>query len=145
MNASPTDQEQLRLLEIFHYIVGGITALFSLFPLIHVAFGVAMITGGFGPQKPEEPPIELFGGFIVAIGLLFVLFGEVLAFCMILAGRKLAKRIGYTFVFVIACIECLFMPFGTALGVCTIIVLQRESVKRLFGRATPPTMPPIPQ
>jgi hypothetical protein len=28
---------------------------------------------------------------------------------------------------------CLFMPFGTLLGVFTIIVLQRDSVRRLYG------------
>jgi hypothetical protein len=32
-----------------------------------------------------------------------------------------------------ACIECLFIPFGTILGVFTIIVLSRESVKTLFS------------
>jgi hypothetical protein len=34
-----------------------------------------------------------------------------------------------------ACIECLFIPFGTILGVFTIIVLSRESVKTLFAIA----------
>jgi hypothetical protein len=34
-----------------------------------------------------------------------------------------------------ACIECLFLPFGTILGVFTIIVLSRESVKALFPTA----------
>jgi len=29
---------------------------------------------------------------------------------------------------------CLMMPFGTVLGVFTIIVLMRESVKEMFGR-----------
>jgi len=38
----------------------------------------------------------------------------------------------YWFAFVMACIECLFIPFGTILGVFTIIVLSRESVKTLF-------------
>ena len=33
---------------------------------------------------------------------------------------------------VMAGIECLFMPFGTVLGVFTIIVLMRESVKEMF-------------
>jgi hypothetical protein len=34
-------------------------------------------------------------------------------------------------------IECIFMPVGTVLGVFTIIVLMRDSVKELFGhRAT---------
>jgi hypothetical protein len=36
------------------------------------------------------------------------------------------------FVFVVACCECLFMPFGTILGVFTIILLSRESVKSAF-------------
>jgi hypothetical protein len=31
-----------------------------------------------------------------------------------------------------ACIECMFMPFGTVLGVFTIIVFIRQSVKALF-------------
>jgi len=34
---------------------------------------------------------------------------------------------------VMACVECLFIPFGTILGVFTIIVLLRESVKALFA------------
>jgi len=33
----------------------------------------------------------------------------------------------------IACVECLFIRFGTILGVFTIIVLLRESVKALFA------------
>jgi len=35
---------------------------------------------------------------------------------------------------VIAGIECLFMPFGTVLGVFTLVVLVRPSVKELFLR-----------
>ena len=49
-----------------------------------------------------------------------------------ICGRALARRTRYWFVFVIACIECLFMPFGTILGVFTLIVLSRESIKNLF-------------
>jgi hypothetical protein len=30
-------------------------------------------------------------------------------------------------------VECVFMPFGTALGVFTILVLNRQSVKELFN------------
>jgi hypothetical protein len=35
----------------------------------------------------------------------------------------------------IAGIECIFIPFGTVLGVFTIIVLMRPTVKELFGVA----------
>jgi hypothetical protein len=34
---------------------------------------------------------------------------------------------------VIAAVECIFFPFGTVLGVLTIIVLMRPSIKSLFG------------
>ena len=52
---------------------------------------------------------------------------------MFLVGRGLAQRKRYMFCLVVACVECLFMPFGTVLGVFTIIVLSRDSVKALFG------------
>ena len=52
---------------------------------------------------------------------------------MVLAGRYLARRERYTFCLVVAGVECMFMPFGTVLGVFTIIVLSRPSVKDLFG------------
>ena len=34
---------------------------------------------------------------------------------------------------VVAAVECIFMPFGTVLGVFTIIVLMRPGVKERFG------------
>jgi len=34
---------------------------------------------------------------------------------------------------VMAAVECMIVPFGTVLGVLTIIVLSRDKVKRLFG------------
>ena len=37
-----------------------------------------------------------------------------------------------------AAISCAFMPFGTVLGVFTLIVLLRPGVKELFGVGTAP-------
>ncbi len=34
-------------------------------------------------------------------------------------------------------VACMFMPFGTVLGVFTIIVLLRDSVKELFSVTEP--------
>ena len=61
------------------------------------------------------------------------LIGQAIAVCMILAGRFIARRKRYWFIFIMACIECALFPFGTVLGVFTIITLSRESVKTLFG------------
>ena len=65
--------------------------------------------------------------------LAIVLLGIAIAICILIAGRSLAKHRHYWFAFAIACVECLFIPFGTILGVFTIIVLLRESVKALFA------------
>jgi hypothetical protein len=55
------------------------------------------------------------------------------AVLVLVAGSFIARRTHYTFCFVAACVECLFMPFGTVLGVFTILVLNRQSVKGLFN------------
>jgi hypothetical protein len=45
----------------------------------------------------------------------------------------LKRHTNYTYCLVVAAIECMFTPFGTVLGVLTIIVLVRPTVKALFG------------
>jgi hypothetical protein len=59
--------------------------------------------------------------------------GLSLAICIAVAGRKLDRRTGHLYCLVIAGLECFFMPFGTVLGVLTILVLIRPSVKLMFG------------
>jgi hypothetical protein len=135
VNTPSTDQEQLQLLAIFHYIVGGLGVFFACFPLIHFGFGMVMIFSpqSFGDSANNQPP-AFFGWLFATLGAVFFLIGQTMAVCIIFTGRFLQRRTRYTFVFVMACIECLLMPFGTVLGVFTIIVMSRESVKRLFGR-----------
>ena len=48
-------------------------------------------------------------------------------------GVKIRQRQWWTFCYLTGWGECLMFPFGTILGIFTIIVLGRPSVKRLFG------------
>lgn len=129
------DMEHLNLLGIFHYVVATIAALFSLFPVIHLCIGIWMMSGGFAESRnPAEPDPRVFGIFFVAFALVFIIAGLAFAVCTALAGRWLRQRTKYLFCMVMAGIECMFIPFGTVLGVFTIIVLQRPGVKSLFGR-----------
>ncbi|MCW5961539.1 MAG: hypothetical protein KIS76_15355 [Pyrinomonadaceae bacterium] len=136
------DLEHLRLLSIFYYIVSGIIALFACIPFIHLFMGIFFLANApemRAAQKPGEPdfPVEIFGAMFVIIPAIIILLGWTLAVLTFIAGRKLSKQTGYTFCFVIAGLLCMFMPFGTILGVFTIIVLTRDSVKSLFNGATP--------
>lgn len=138
-----TDREQLKLLSIFHWVVAGLTALCSLFPLFHFTIGVALVSGRIQHHENEGPAR--------AIGWIFILFASVVIFlglcfasCLALAGKFLAQRRNRMFCLVIAGISCAFVPFGTALGVFTIIVLSRDSVRATFADAeTLPNLPGI--
>ncbi|SRR6266403_4784863 len=131
------DAEHLRLLSIFHYVVAGLAALFSLFPLLYTTIGAIFIFAArHGTPKPgEELPPEFLGWIFIVLGALLFLLGIAIAICIFIAGRCLARHRCYSFALVMACIECLFIPFGTILGVFTIIALWRESVKALFAAA----------
>ena len=121
------DEKYLKLLSVFHYVVGGLAACFACIPIIHLSIGIAMLVGAI-----DDAP-EFVGALLVLIAIFAMLMGWTLAVCIIIAGRCLAKRKRYMFCLVMAAISCVFMPFGTVLGVFTIIVLMRPSVKELFA------------
>lgn len=127
------DEEHLKLLSIFHYVVGGLAGLFALFPIFHLIFGLVFILAPDKFAGKGEPPPAIIGWFFVIFAAMFITAGWVLAGFIIAAGRSLARRRRYLFCLVMAGIECIFMPFGTVLGVFTIVVLMRESVKELFS------------
>ncbi len=131
------DQEHLRLLSIFHYVVGGVGCLFACMPLLHMIFGLVFIYSPdtFAGSAGDAPP-AFFGWLFFIMGLFFFLIGQAVSICIIVSGRFLAKRKRYLYSFIVGCIECIFIPFGTVLGVFTIIVLSRESVKVLYGKST---------
>jgi hypothetical protein len=132
------DREHLQLLAIFHYVVAGLAALFSFFPLLYTTVGAIFIFAArHGTAKPgEDLPPEFLGWIFAVLGLVLFLIGIAMTICILITGRSLALRKRYSFVLVIACIECLFIPFGTILGVFTIVVLSRESVRELFSTTT---------
>jgi len=134
------DKEHLRLLAIFHYIVAGLAALFSFFPLLYTTIGAIFIfVARHGTPKPgEELPPEFLGWIFVGLGSFLFLLGITMAICILITGRCLSRFKCYSFTLVMACVECLFIPFGTILGVFTIIALSRESVRTLFSTAPAP-------
>lgn len=137
------DLEQLKLLSIFHYVVAGITALIACFPIMHLVVGISMLTGTglFGQAMAEEQlpfPFSAFGLLFTILPAVMILGGWGLAVCMVIAGRNLTKKTNRTFCMVIAGISCAFAPFGTALGIFTLIVLSRPSCKELFNISAPP-------
>ncbi|OGP85980.1 MAG: hypothetical protein A2Z08_06530 [Deltaproteobacteria bacterium RBG_16_54_11] len=135
------DLQYLKLLSIFHYVVGGLAVLFSFIPIIYVVIGMlaVCIPGTFEGEGEAMP--AFIGWIFIIIGAVLIVLGWAFSACIIIAGRSLAKQVHYMFCIVMAAIECIFMPFGTVLGVFTIVVLTRPSVKEMFERNAVSTSP----
>ena len=125
--------EQLRILSIFHYVVGGMHAFFGSFGLIHFFIGISFLANpsAWGGHSQAAPP-AWFGLIFAVLGGGFVLFGWTLGLVTILSGRLIAGRKNRKFSIVVGAINCAMMPLGTALGVFDIILLTNDEVKALY-------------
>jgi hypothetical protein len=128
------DEEHLRLLPIGYYVMAGLTAFITLFSLLYIGLGVLFVSGLI-PAKSDAVDDPRFAGFLfVVIGIAMFLFGASAAVMSYLAGRYLKLRTHRRFCLVVAGLSCVQIPWGTALGVLTFIVLNRASVRAMFDR-----------
>lgn len=136
------DADDLNLLSTFHFVGAGLDFLASPYLLrLFAHMHSALINPSFFPNQKQLPSeaierlhlmlerdlerdmwICLFMGLLLAASVIL----------NILSGIYLRKRKHRTFSLVVAGMNCLGFPLGTILGVFTIIVLDRQSVKELY-------------
>lgn len=141
-----TTEHDLRLLSIGYFIQGGVVSFYALLGLVYTLFMGAIFTAMLknapaNPHRQIPPQLLPILGIVFTFLLLIVVAGAV---CLIVAGVSLRSHRHRTFVFVMGVLSCLAVPYGTVLGIFTIIVLQRPSARALFG-LTPLQPPPLPQ
>jgi hypothetical protein len=129
------DEGDLNLLSILHYVWTG---LFGCSTLGLVAYFIAI--AGFVANAPSGPhgnphDQEVAAGVVGVIGVVMFVIMVPLSVLHLLAAAGLKKRARYTLILVVSGLACLSFPLGTALGVFTIVVLMRPSVKALFAQA----------
>lgn len=124
-------RDDLRLLSIFHYVLAGLTGLFALVPLLYFGFG-AVILAGMLDEGQAHPPPAFVGWLVVALGLALLLLALAFVAALVFAGWSLARQRHWLYCMVLAGISCAWFPFGTALGVFTLVVLSKPEVKGLF-------------
>lgn len=123
------DEENLNLLAIFHYVLGGLVLLGSCLALFCIGMGIAMLSGAFDGKN--APPNEM-GWIFVVIGSVAMVIGWTIGVLIIMAGQRLKQRTSRVFCLVVAGLECLINPLGPILAVFTIVMLMKESVIQLF-------------
>jgi hypothetical protein len=140
------DRDNLNLLSVFHFVIGGLALLGLGFLAVHYLIMRAMMSKPNmwnSPQNtpPFSPPqfMHVMVWFYLFMGLVCVA-GSALN---LLSGLFLRQRKNRVFSLVVAAFDCLQIPFGTVLGVFTIIVLMRDSVCEWYqqeSRSGPPGM-----
>lgn len=129
------DAEHVRLLSIFHFVVAGLACVGIVFLLFHyLMMSVVFSNPDLWKAQKEAPPLpkdflKVFLWFYVVMG---VLFGSA-CILNLLSGVFLRKRRHRTFSIVVGGLNCLQIPFGTVLGIFTIIVLSRTSVRERYA------------
>jgi len=132
------DVDHLRLLEIGFYISGVMTAFrFIWFLLMAVFFAIIGFTTAFATPHGHNgssggpPPAMFFLIFACVFGVI-ILLTLIFAGFEIYAGICLKKRRHPVLIQIVAALYCLSIPWGTALGVFTFMVMNRSSVRPLF-------------
>jgi hypothetical protein len=130
------DAEHLRLLRIAYFIQGGTTLFMCLFGLLYVFMGIFAFSSSATMPASRVGPSPQFIGYIFAwLGGLFTLGGAALATLKFLTARALGLRRARMLCMITAALSCIFVPYGTAIGVCTFVVLGRPSVRALFSNS----------
>lgn len=132
------DEEHLKLLSIAYVVDGAMYAAFAPFGLFYALMGAFMGTAiAQAPATKTSPPPPAFIGWIFgAFGLgIFGLFA-VAATLKLLCAHRLRKRRSRTFCLVVAAFSCFAVPYGTAIGVWTFLVLLRPTVGQSFAEST---------
>lgn len=130
-----TDADHLRLLSIFHFVGAGLAFLGILFVFVHFAISQTMLNNPqlWQNQQQGYPPDEFFA----AIKWLYLVCGAwffASAVLNVISALLLYARKYRTFSLVVGGINCLHIPLGTVLGIITITVLIRDSVRELYER-----------
>ncbi|MGH9824178.1 MAG: hypothetical protein ACREDR_13110 [Blastocatellia bacterium] len=133
------DLQHLTGLSIAHYMIGAYTVIVSSIPLIHVCLGlIFLLHPSFNGARGEQVAASrLFGIAFIVIGGGIVAVGWTLGTLTVYAGRCITQRRRHTFCVVVACLNCLHIPIGIILGIFSLIVLTRSSVKPLFQASHP--------
>lgn len=129
------DADHLNLLAVFHFVGAVLAVLGIAFLAAHYAFMHALFSNPkfFENQKQPMPvpPEQIFAmmkWFYLAGAVWFVSSGIL----NLISGLCLRARKGRTFSLVVAGLNCLHIPLGMVLGVFTMVVLMRDSVRELY-------------
>jgi len=137
MERKPLDtlKDDLEALAFFHYAVAALAGFFGILPVVYL--GMAWVVGidpfarSLHLALDSSPPVAMQVAAVV-----LALFCFACAAGIALAGRYLVERRRWRFCMAMAAVGCLFVPFGTMLGLWAMTVLTRPGTRAAFAAAS---------
>jgi len=128
-------KDHVKIIGILWVIFGAFCLCLALLAFL-VFFGIAQL-----PDVGDVSP-----GILRLIGIVATSFLGLIGLPQIIGGLGLIqhKEWARIFMLVVSFISLLHVPFGTALGIYSMIVLFNPETVRLFQGGTPPPAPPAP-
>jgi hypothetical protein len=136
------DKDHLLTLGIFHFILAGLGLAGLAFLLMHylimsTVFSNPHMWDNLKDKDGNPVPMPFNPAqFVAAFRWFYLLFGAwgvVSIVANLAAGICLRQGRSRTFLLFVAGFNCINFPFGTILGIFTILVLMRDSVRVLFA------------
>ncbi len=125
------DRDHLRLLAIFHYVFAALGICGLGFTAFHYTMMRSVMTMEQAKNSAQPPP-EAIMDMLIWIYIAMVAMFFIGMLLNIMAARFLQARRHRTFCMVVAGLNVLQVPFGTLLGVFTLLVLARDNVRQTF-------------
>jgi hypothetical protein len=128
------DRDHLKLLTIFHYIFAALGICGLGFVGLHYTMMTSVMSME-GAKNSATPPPEAIMDVIIWVYVAMAAMFFIGMALNVLAARFLQARRHRTFCMVVAGLNVLQIPLGTLLGVFTLLVLARDSVREAFEPA----------
>jgi len=130
------DSDHLTLLSVFHFVAAGLSILGILFLFAHYSIFRTVISNPqmWQNQRQGPGPAEFVNIFSMLrwVYLVFGIWFLASGVLNVISGIFIRARTHRMFSAVVSALNCVHIPFGTALGVFTIIVLMRDSVREVY-------------
>ncbi len=114
-------------------MIGGLALLILPLLALHFVFFITVIANANAWPQGHAPPIpQGMVGMMLVMYCVIGVMALAIAGANILSGWFLRRKTHRVFSLVVAGLDCLQVPYGTVLGVFTILVLTRASVQHTY-------------
>ncbi|MBC8378274.1 MAG: hypothetical protein H8E62_03780 [Planctomycetes bacterium] len=132
MATKHSNPQTLDLISIFHYVVAAIIYLKGAVAFVFMGIGSIAMMGILADQPADMEALVVIGLLFFMVPMMFLTVSWTAATLVLFAGRRIANRTNLTYCQIVAGIECLCVPFGTILGIFSLITLTKPENKEIF-------------